>query len=60
MKDFKTTIVGLALGILIAVQPMVQNGEFNTAKDWLNLIIGIAISALGFLSKDSDDAGANG
>lgn len=55
MKNYKTTTIGVILGVLITVQPILQNGEFDSAKDWINLVIGIAISALGYISKDADN-----
>lgn len=59
MKNYKTTTIGIILGVLVTVQPILSNGTFDSAKDWINLVIGIAISALGYLSKDADNDSAN-
>lgn len=52
MKDYKTTITGLILAILIGVQPIVETGEIDLKKDWLKLLIASGIAIFGFLTKD--------
>lgn len=53
MKNYKTTIVGIVLAILTAVQPLTED-EFIASRDILRYAIAILISALGYLSKDHD------
>ena len=56
MKNWKTTITGLALASLIAVQPL-TDGEFSLKKDWYRFVIAIAIAVFGYFSKDHDVTG---
>lgn len=52
MKNYKTTLFGLAGAIWIAIQPILQTGHFDISKDWPNLV-GAAISAgIGYAAKD--------
>jgi hypothetical protein len=53
MKDLKTTLTGLVLAVLIAVQPLTTADGFDIKKDWLQLVIAGAIAVFGWLSKDS-------
>jgi hypothetical protein len=56
MKNWKTTITGLALASLIAVQPLTDS-EFSLKKDWYRFVIAIAIAVFGYFSKDHDVTG---
>ena len=53
MKNFKTTLTGIVLAILIAVQPLTTTEGFNLKKDWLQVVIAGTIALLGWLSKDA-------
>lgn len=52
MKNWKTTLSGLVLAILIAIQPLTTNEGFDIKKDWLQFLIAGAIACLGYFSKD--------
>ena len=54
MKNYKTTITGLILAILIGLQPIVENGEIDLKKDWLKLMTASGIAIFGFLTKDNN------
>lgn len=66
----KTTITGILLSILTALQPYLSNGEIDFEKNWLQYLIAVAIAGLGylakdpssnnFLGKDEDDTGGGG
>ena len=49
----RTTITGLILAILIAIQPLTTNEGFDLTKDWIQLLIAAAIAFFGWLSKDA-------
>lgn len=53
MKNWKTTLVGLLIAVLIAIQPIIETGE---AK-WTAVILAAAIAAFGFIAKDFDKTG---
>jgi hypothetical protein len=53
MKNWKTTLCGVAGGIVVAVIPILQTGGVNL-KD---LAIGAALGALGVLAKDLNVTG---
>ena len=53
MKDFKTTITGIILAILIAVQPLTTVEGFDIKKNWFQLVVAIGIGAFGYLTSDS-------
>jgi len=53
MKNLKTTIVGVVLAVLTAVQPLAED-EFVASRDILRYAIAILIATLGYLSKDHD------
>ena len=53
MKNWKTTLVGLLIAVLIAIQPIIETGE---AK-WTTVILAAAIAAFGFIAKDFDKTG---
>lgn len=53
MKNLKTTIVGVILAVLTAVQPLAED-EFVASRDILRYAIAVLIAALGYLSKDHD------
>jgi hypothetical protein len=53
MKNYKTTIIGVVLAILTAVQPLAED-EFVASRDILRYAIAVLIASLGYLSKDHD------
>jgi len=48
----KTTIVGLLLAMLTALQPYLENGEIDFGKNWVQYLIAMGVAGLGFLAKD--------
>jgi len=55
MKNHKTTMTGLILAILIAIQPLTTTEGFDPKKDWLQIVIAGAIALFGWMSKDAYD-----
>lgn len=53
-KNKKTTITGLILAVLVAVQPLTTVEGFDIAKDWFQLILAGAIAVFGWLAQDSE------
>ena len=53
MNNIRTTLTGLSLAVLIAVQPLTTNEGFDLKKDWLQITIAGAIAIFGWLSKDA-------
>ena len=53
-KNKKTTITGLILAVLVAVQPLTTVEGFNITKDWFQLILAGAIAVFGWLAQDSE------
>jgi hypothetical protein len=48
MTNFKTTLVGAALAIIVAVQPIIETGLI----DWKKIGLAAVIGLFGFLTKD--------
>ena len=53
MKNWKTTLVGVLLAVVVAIQPIVSTG----IVDWGLLVIAALIAALGVLAKDFNVTG---
>lgn len=53
MKNWKTTVVGLAGALYLTLQPLLSTGQVDTKLLTLAVIVGI----LGFVSKDHDVTG---
>ena len=56
MKSYKTTIMGIVLASIVAIQPLATD-EFNLKKDWLKFALAIAIAIFGYFAKDNDVTG---
>jgi len=56
MKSWKTTLVGLALASMIAIQPLTTD-ELDLKKDWFKFVVAIGIAVFGYFSKDHDVTG---
>jgi len=56
MKSWKTTLTGLILATMIAVQPLATD-ELNLKKDWFKFVLAIGIAVFGYFSKDHDVTG---
>ncbi len=48
MKNYKTTITGILLAIIVAVQPLIETGTIN----WSKVLLAGAVAALGILARD--------
>lgn len=57
MKNWKTTLTGLILATMVAVQPLATDG-LDLKKDWFKFVLSIGIAVFGFFSKDHDVTGA--
>lgn len=55
IRNWKTTLCGLAGGAIIAVLPILQTGTFSPRE----LVIGGIIGALGVLAKDLNVTGGS-
>ena len=51
--SWKTTVIGLILAVIVAVQPLISTGEI----DWKQVVIAALIAALSFVMKDADVTG---
>jgi len=53
MKNWKTTLTGIFIAIVVAVAPILQTGEI----EWKNVILAAIIAAFGYFAKDHDVTG---
>ena len=56
MKNCKTTLTGLVLAAMIAIQPLATDG-LDLNKDWFKFVIAIGIAVFGYFAKDHDVTG---
>ena len=56
MRNWKTTLTGIILACMVAIQPLTE-GEVDIKKDWYKFLLAIGIAALGYLAKDHDVTG---
>lgn len=54
MKNYKTTLSGAILAILLAMQPLAETGGFDFKRDWFKYLLAISIALFGYASKDHD------
>lgn len=54
IQNNKTTIAGLFLAILVAVQPLTTVEGFDINKNWLQLLFAASIAVFGWLSQDAE------
>ena len=58
MKSYKTTIIGLALAISMAVQPIFDAGELQFDKKTIGrFLVAVLVAIFGYLAKDHDVTG---
>jgi hypothetical protein len=57
MKSWKTTLIGALLSGIIAVQPLIQNGNIDFKRDWPKLAGAALVAMLSFYTKDKDVTG---
>lgn len=58
MKSYKTSLVGLLLAVIVAIQPIVEGTGYHLDGASISkLIFAGTLAALGFLSKDHDVTG---
>lgn len=53
MKNWKTTISALTLAVIIAVQPIVENGVI----DWKKVGVAALVAVVGYFAKDNNVTG---
>lgn len=53
MKNWKTTLVGAILAVIIAVQPLITTGQI----DWKQVGFAALVALFGFVQKDNDVTG---
>ena len=56
MKNWKTTLTGLLLASMIALQPLATDG-LDLKRDWFKFVLAIGIAVFGYFSKDHDVTG---
>lgn len=56
MKNWRTTIIGIVLASMIAIQPL-ADGNVNLKKDWHRFTLAIGIAVFGYFSKDKNVTG---
>lgn len=56
MKNWKTTIIGIVLASMIAIQPL-ADGNVNLKKDWHRFTLAIGIAVFGYFAKDKNVTG---
>ena len=53
MKNWKTTLVGCLIAVLVAIQPLIVSGT----EKWTTVVLAGAIALFGFIAKDFDKTG---
>lgn len=53
MKNWRTSLIGCLIAIVVAVQPMITTGLI----DWKQIGFAALIAAFGFISKDANVTG---
>jgi hypothetical protein len=56
MKSWKTTLAGIILACMIALQPLATDGV-DFKRDWFKFTLAIGIAVFGYFSKDHDVTG---
>lgn len=58
MKSYKTTIIGLGLAVLVAIQPIIEGTGYHfDSKSIGQLVFASLLAAFGYLTKDHDVTG---
>lgn len=53
LGHWKTSLGGLIMAILVAIQPLVMDvSSFDFQKDWMRYLVAILIAVVGFTMKD--------
>lgn len=53
LEHWKTSLGGLIMAILLAIQPLAMDGEaFDFQRDWFRYLLAILIAIVGFWIKD--------
>lgn len=53
MKNWKTTLIGLAGAVYLTLEPLLTTGEVN----WRMITLGVIVGILGYLAKDKNVTG---
>ena len=57
MKNWKTSLIGLALGLIPLAQQTLNALGTGTVVDWKQVLFGIGLITLGVVSKDFNSSG---
>lgn len=53
LEHWRTSLGGLIMAILLAIQPLVIGGEaFDFQRDWMRYLVAILIAIVGFIMND--------
>lgn len=56
MKNWRTTIIGCGMAVLLAIQPLVDFAQGNEIN-WMQVGFAALIAIFGYLSKDAGVSG---
>lgn len=56
MGNYKTTLSGVILGSVMAVEPILTNGDFEPKRDWIKIAVSVGVFLLGLLAHDPKKA----
>lgn len=56
-KSWRTAIMGYAGAVFFAIEPILQNGNFNIKRDWPNLVAAGGAALFGNVAKDAKVTG---
>jgi hypothetical protein len=54
MRNWKSTLSALLGAIWVAIQPIIDNGNFDFERDWRSLFGAAGLAGFGFLVKDAE------
>jgi hypothetical protein len=58
MKSYKTTIIGIGLAVMVAIQPIVEGTGYHFDSNTIGkLVFASLLAAFGYLTKDHDVTG---
>ena len=58
MKNWKSTLAGAALAVIIAIQPLLDGAGYHLDKPTIiRLIFAAGVAYLGYITKDKDVTG---
>ena len=57
MKNWKTTVAGILAGTLIILQQAITSLQSGASIQWLQVVLGFVVMAIGVVAKDFDTTG---